>query len=124
MIKTAIALIALLISSSCFADKPLCYESYGGYCQYTGFVQKIYVNSGNLILMYFDTTMDEGEWDTAGIVASNRNAAAIVINDNPDFAKLFYSTALSAQASKRKVTVQLRGAHSGYLKIDRVWLDQ
>jgi hypothetical protein len=124
MIKTILAVFTLLVSSHCFADKPQCYGTYGGYCQYNGYVQNLYINSGNVILVYFDTAMDEGEWEKAGVAATQRSAAAILVDENPEFAKMFYSTALSAQATKRKISVQLRGVHSGYLKIDRIWLEQ
>jgi hypothetical protein len=58
----------------------------------------------------------------AGFSASKTNAAAFVIGDNPEFAKLFYSTALAAQASGRKISIQMRDVYSGYLKFDRIWL--
>ncbi|WP_251359709.1 hypothetical protein [Kangiella sp. TOML190] len=44
------------------------------------------------------------------------------LDDNPEFAKLFYSTALSANAQNKKVSIQMRGTYDGYLKADRIWL--
>ncbi|MCL2914649.1 hypothetical protein L2725_12810 [Shewanella corallii] len=111
-----------LLSTSLFAAPPTCHSSHDGYCQYSGTVKSIYVNSGNVILMYFDTGFDPSSASGAGFTVSNGNAAAIRITDNPAFANLFYSTALAAQASGRPVTVQMRGVISGYLKIDRIWL--
>ncbi|TQV74912.1 hypothetical protein FLL45_08095 [Aliikangiella marina] len=122
MKRLIFALSVLLLSTDAFAGKPTCHGSSGGYCRYTGYVERIYINSGNLILFYFDEAMDDGEWDKAGLSANQRSAATVLLNENPDFAKLFYSTALSAQASNRQVTVQMSGVHAGYLKIDRIWL--
>ena len=124
MNRVAFLLLFALVSMNVFAATPLCRSSSGGYCQYTGPVKQIYVNSNNLIILYFDSSFDENAWEVAGYDATVRNAAAIRIDDNPDFAKLFYSTALAAQSSKRSVSVQMRGAISGYMKIDRIWLPE
>lgn len=124
MLNILFVLVAIIGSSSAFAAKPVCHDTHGGYCSYTGKVERIYINSGNVILLYFDTTMDDGEWEKAGYDAANRSATAIQLNDNPEFAKLFYSTALAAQASKRSISIQMRGLYQGYLKADRIWLSQ
>ena len=58
----------------------------------------------------------------AGFAIKKRSASAFNVKENPEFAKLFYSTALTAQASGRNVTIQMRGSQSGYLKFDRIWL--
>jgi len=123
MIKKGIVVFLFFYSLNAIADKPVCHSSSGGYCSYYGYVDKIYVNSGNLILLYFDTAMDDGEWDKAGFQASSRTATAIRIDDNPEFAKLFYSTALAAQTSKRMISIQMRGNYGNYLLADRIWLD-
>jgi hypothetical protein len=52
----------------------------------------------------------------------NGGAAAFKIDAAPEFAKMFYSTALSAQATNRNVGIQMRGVDSGYLGFDRIWL--
>ena len=60
--------------------------------------------------------------NSLGMNITNANAAAFQVADNPDFAKLFYATALAAQTSGRAVTLQMRGSINGYLKFDRIWL--
>ena len=110
------------LSSLVFAGAPTCYSSYGGYCQYTGKVKQIYINATNTILIYFDTPTTAQEASIDGITITNGAAAAFNAPDNPEFAKLFYSTALAAQASGREITMQMRGNLSGYLKFDRIWL--
>ena len=120
--KALLAISVLGFSAVAFAAPPVCYTSYGGYCAYEGRVRMIYANSGGLILMYFDAPVSVESAQTAGYTVTSPEAGAVIINDNPEFAKLFYSTALSAQAGKRNVSVQMRGTTSRYLKIDRVWL--
>jgi hypothetical protein len=122
ILQIVIFVISGLLSSFVLAGQPTCHSSYGGYCAYTGKVQRIYINSGNLIRMYFDTPVPLDVPAGIGYNVTQAPAAAIRINSNPDFAKLFYSTALAAQASGRNVTIQMRGTTSGYLLIDRIWL--
>lgn len=122
-----ITAVLLLLSHKANAAEPTCQFSSSGswYCQYNGSVNRIYVNSGNMILLYFDTCYSQATLDASasnGLNFTQRCAASIPLSDNPDFAKLFYSTALSAQTSKRSVSIQMRGTHGGYVKMDRIWL--
>jgi len=125
-VAVLISLIYCLFSFSVKAEAPTCrvHES-GPYCKYYGKVKNLYINEGNLLLMYFDAAGNISDirshipeaWSGSVHVAAAYNTA-----DNPDFANKLYSTLLTAQASKRKVSIQMRGVTSGYLKIDRVWL--
>jgi len=123
-LKILFILFIGLVPSLVNAAQPTCHSSSGGYCSYTGKVQRIYINSGNLILLYFDTPLPSSAPASIGlnITRSGVGAAALRVESNPDFAKLFYSTALAAQASNRDITIQMRGITSGYLTIDRIWL--
>ena len=114
----------LAISSPAFSAAPTCQHSGSGeaYCQYTGKVDRIYINSGNTILIYFDTAMDLEQTESVGFTVTSRNAAAYPAGENQDFARMFYSTALAAQASGRNITIQMRGNLGSYLKFDRIWL--
>ena len=123
--KYTLSIFFFVFALNAFAAKPVCYAEHGGYCVYNGKVSRIYINSGNVILLYFDTPIDQGEWDKAGITGvSGTSAAALRVDSAPEFAKLFYSTALAAQASKRSVSIQMRGSESGFLKFDRIWLSE
>ena len=122
MIKKMILLAIALFTFDANTAAPKCYSTSGNYCAYSGYVEQIYINNTNMILLYFDTPMVEGEWENAGFSASSTTAAAINLDENPSFAKLFYSTALSAQATNRQVYIQMRGTVNSYLKIDRIWL--
>ncbi len=106
-----------------FAAAPKCNANDGKpFCGYVGKVNKIYVNTNNSILLYFDTKLDIGNATGVGFNVSRNNAAIIKVDGNPEFAKLFYSTALAAQASGRNISIQMRGVNSGYLMADRIWL--
>ncbi len=121
--KTLCFLCLIFISTSVFATVPVCSDTSGGYCQYTGKVSKIYVNAHDSILLYFDTRIPVENALIASYTITNGAAGIIQISENPEFAKLFYSTALAAQASKRNVTIQMRGTYGAYLKMDRIWLN-
>lgn len=116
-------ILMLLSAGTVLGAAPTC-QLYNGapYCSYNGYVKGIYVNATDTIILYFDTPLAAGSASSVGFTATNTNAAAIPISENPEFAKLFYSTALAAQASKRKVTIQMRYNHGSYLKMDRIWL--
>ncbi len=121
--KFLLMLFLSVFSLKAISSTPTCHEHSGGnYCKYTGLVEKVYVNSGNLILMYFENPIDSSIPSSFGLDTVYHGAGAVSINDNNEFAQYFYSTVLAAQASGRKVTIQMRGTRSGYLKIDRVWL--
>lgn len=123
MAKRLVGFLTFLFPLLALAAEPICktYHS-GNYCQYSGKVAQIYVNSGNLVLLYFDVPISVSDANSYGMGISNGSAASLSITDNPDFANYFYSTALAAQASGRNVTMQMRGSQSGYLKVDRIWL--
>ncbi|GAB6094384.1 hypothetical protein JCM14469_06360 [Desulfatiferula olefinivorans] len=58
-----------------------------------------------------------------GIVTPKRvPAAAYRVTDNPEFARLLYATALTAQATNRAIIIQMRGALGTYPRMDRIWL--
>jgi hypothetical protein len=112
----------VLTSTLAVAAKPTCTSAHGGYCSYRGTVANIYVNAGDTILIYFEEAIPLSETGVAGFTITKGSAAAFKISDNPDFAKMFYSTALAAQASGRAVSLQMKDVESGYLKFDRIWL--
>lgn len=122
----------IFLVSLCFfhnfatAATPTCTSSSGGFCSYSGKVKSLYVNAGNQILLYFDVPASLSALADSGydaVSTMTRPEAGIVrITTNPEFAKLFYSTALAAQASGRDVSLQMRETYNGYLIIDRIWL--
>ena len=122
MKKLVLSIFILLVSNSVLAASPTCHSSHGGYCAYAGKVSRIYINTSNIILIYFEEPISVEDAAVAGITISHGNAAAFHVPNNPDFARMFYSTALAAQASGRNISMQMRGEQSGYLQFDRIWL--
>lgn len=120
-----ILILLLLLPMAGYAASPTCHTNpSGNYCQYTGKVQRIYTNSSNIILLYFEEPIDIADANSYGMNISNGSAAAFLASDNLTFAQMFYSTALTAQASGRSVQIQMRGSVQGYLKFDRIWLPE
>jgi len=119
--KNILILVSMLIlSGATYAGAPTCHSA--GYCGYTGKVSTVYVNAYGQILIYFDVPVTVSEASKAGFSISNTNAAIFNVADNPDVAKMLYSTALSAQATGRDIGMQMTGVSSGYLKFDRMSL--
>ncbi len=116
--------LSLVITGSALASKPVCKSTTSGVplLQYYGKVSRIYINSGNIILVYFEQEIDVAEAADCGIGITNGSAAAYKVDNNPEFAKLFYSTALAAQASGRNILIQMYGTQNGYPQFDRIWL--
>lgn len=123
-IAAAFAVAASLGTSAASAGAPACHLYNGqGYCNYTGRVHQVYVNSGGDILMYFDTHMPSTAPGAVGITGvSNFFATIYRLQDNPDYAKLMYASLLSAQARGASVQIQMWGTYAGYMKLDRVWV--
>ncbi|ARC91144.1 hypothetical protein B6A42_01950 [Vibrio coralliilyticus] len=119
-----LSMLFVFISFYSNAAAPTCSSQHGGYCSYSGSVKSIYVNKGGSILMYFDQAMSPSEPSKANMNVTQFSAGIINISDNPEFAKMFYSTALAAQSTGRNITIQMRGSQSGYPVIDRIWLKQ
>jgi hypothetical protein len=115
--------LCVLFSFSANSAVPTCHESSSGnYCTYTGLVNRIYINDSGMILIYFDEVMHVEAAAAVGISISKGNAATFVLQSNIEFSKLLYSTALAARASGTPISMQMRGAQNGYLKIDRIWM--
>jgi hypothetical protein len=124
MLKILLLVTMLFTGVFANADAPTCHTAHGGYCSYLGQVKSIYVNKSNHILIYFDTVAAAGFADAVATEVTQRSAAILPIDEKPEFAKLFYATALAAQASGRPISMQMRNSLSGYMKIDRIWLAQ
>ena len=121
----AISAICSLLCSPAMAAAPACHtHTSGPYCSYTGTVKKAYVNTSTSILLYFDTPMDLALPAGVGITGITKSTAAIIrISEYPDFAKAAYATMLAAQARGATISVQMRNSYGGYLKIDRIWIN-
>jgi hypothetical protein len=120
------SLLAILASTDASADAPTC-DTYNGqgYCQYLGRVKELYLNSGGEILMYFDTPMPSTAPTSVGISGvSNHSATIYRLSDSPDYAKAMYASLLATQARGGRVLVQMWGTYAGYMKLDRIWVQE
>jgi hypothetical protein len=126
MNKILVLILFTLMSSASFSETaaPTCHDNSGSpYCRYTGEIDRLYINYSNVILMYFESSINTSDASSVGFAINSGEAAALRIADgNAEFARAFYSTALAAKLSGSKVSVQMRGTESGYLKIDRIWI--
>ena len=122
--KTIIALLLLFCSTYVFSAAPHCVTTSSGVhlIQWEGTVDQLYINSGNTILIYFDTALPLAEAQECNFSPANRSAATYKLSDNPEFGKLLYSTALAAQMSNKPIVLQMYSVSSGYMKLDRIWL--
>jgi hypothetical protein len=119
-------LVGTLLQNASYAAAPNCAVFNGqGYCQYNGRVAQAYINSSNMILLVFDTPAVPASVSAVGITGvSDYSAAAFHILENPDYAKALYATLLAAQARGATISVQLWGTYAGYLKMDRIWINE
>lgn len=122
----AVSAVLLLTAAESRAGAPTCHtHHHGNYCAYVGTVKSLYINSGNQILMYFDTPMDPSTPTSVGISGvSNHTATAFYLPDNTEYGKLLYATLLAAQSRGATVSIQMRGTYNGYLVVDRIWLPE
>lgn len=116
------ACLQWLLASSASAAKPSCSSLNGTpYCQYVGPVSQAYVNANKDVLLFFDVPFGSAaEMTIPGV--SNLSACVVVGAGNLDFAKMFYASALAAQAGGKTVTVQMWGSAIGYAACDRIWV--
>lgn len=122
--KLALALAVIMAPQSAVAQTFSC-ASYNGapYCSYVGKVQKAYINEGNVLLFYFEESIDLSVVSASGYTGSPSTvAAAYLTTTNPVFAEYLYSTMLTALAADKVVTIQMSGLEGGYLRINRIWI--
>jgi len=119
----AIFFVAFFLPQSVMAQSFSCGTSGGtGYCSYNGKLSRVYINEGNTILIYFEQAIDTSLPATVGISGVTTGVATrYSLNSNAKFADYLYSTALTALAGDKTVSMQFRSA-SGYLIVDRIWI--
>jgi hypothetical protein len=119
------SLLMLTCATPALADRPECGTSSTTgtpYCQYRGLVSRSYVSQGGAVLMHFDTAFTSAAEVTIPNVTV-LNACLVQVDQNQNFAKMFYASALMAQASGKTVTVQMRGSADGHALCDRIWVN-
>jgi hypothetical protein len=124
----AAAVITGLVFAATVSLAALDCDAGGGICTYTGTVEQSYARSDDhLILICFDQ-----DYGTAPITplypeVTKGNAAAFLLNGNPEFGKILHSSALTAQLTGKTVTMNLQGTVDGgsgvWLKIVEFWVN-
>ncbi|MEP2103979.1 MAG: hypothetical protein ABJP02_17770 [Parasphingorhabdus sp.] len=106
------------------AQTSSCAVSYNiPYCQYIGKLKHVYINEGRVMLFYLEQPMDIALPASVGYTGvSNGSAVTYNANVDPVFAEYFYSTALTALAGDKTISIQMRQTVGGYMKVDRIWL--
>ena len=126
LLATVLVTTALTIAQPARAAAPQC-STYGsgGYCQYDGTVRQVYMNAYNQILLYFDTPLNIPNATAVGITGvTNPNAGIYTMTTNADFGNALFAALLAAQARGAQVRVHIPSASSGYLVIDRIWVNE
>ncbi|SIO20919.1 hypothetical protein SAMN02745824_3360 [Parasphingorhabdus marina DSM 22363] len=115
---------AVVLSGTAHAQTFTCAVSNNiPYCQYTGKLDRVYINIDKWMLFYFEQSVDIALPASAGFTGISRgDAGAFAVSADPEFAEYFYSTALTAFAGEKTVTIQMRGNVGGYMKVDRIWV--
>ncbi len=122
------ALLSALLACAAVghAAAPWC-GAYNGnnYCQYQGQVARAYVNNYDQIILYFDAPMTTADASKVGASVTDACIVSTSTTQGERFGKLFYGTLLSAQATRRKIVVQMNPpAVEGYPRCDRVWISR
>ena len=123
--RFALCLVLLISSLASYAGSQTCaVAGTTNYCQYTGQVNHAYVNAYNQVILFFDTLLTTAQAATLG--ATEVTACSVDISTTPgaQFGKMFYATLLTAQATRRPVTVMMVVSFAGYPRCDRIWLAQ
>jgi hypothetical protein len=97
----------------------------GAYCKYVGKIKRLYINSDNIMYVYFEKALDMKKAEAIGFNNVKNEMAGLKLNENNKlFFDLRYRTFLTAKANDMQVSFQMRSVEGGYLKIDRIWLDK
>jgi hypothetical protein len=123
--RIVLTLALLMAGVASYAGAPTCAVSgTTNYCQYTGLVNQAYVNASNQVILYFDTFMTAAQAATLSATEVHACSVDLGTTQSAQFGKMFYATLLTAQATRRSVTVMMVGAVFGYPRCDRIWLAQ
>ena len=121
-----IAIILILMSGILLSkdkSEALCKasESSTPYCKYTGKIEKVYLNSEGLALIYLGADFSKSGAKQFGYEVSSSKIMAIDVTEN-ELNRLIYQSIVSAMAEDYSVEFHARGTLNGYIKLDRVWI--
>jgi hypothetical protein len=75
------------------------------------------------MLVYLDKGFDVSLPSSVGLSGVTQGGEfGYYVSTDPDFAKMLYSTLLTAQAQGKNIDITAKSVNNGYLMIDRIWL--
>jgi hypothetical protein len=123
MYRAIVFLSLYAFSFASHAAAPVCTATY---CYYTGQVNQAYVNEYNQVILYYDTMLTPAQSTAMNTTHPDGCVVDLSTAAGAQFGEMFYATLLSAQATRRAVTVFIFPAASTGLfpRCDRIWLAQ
>lgn len=94
------------------------------YCRYKGEIDKIYINSNGLALVFLNKTFNIDDAKKFGYVVTAGNIVAIDLNNETQFSRELFDMATLAFQQDLFVEIHARGTTNGYLVVDRIWVNK
>ena len=127
VIFSIIILIAIAGGYSWFKTQPtaMCKSSKTStpYCKYNGNITKVYLNAQGLVLVYLNADFSTKSAKEYGYNVGSGSIVSLNIIENKADLHL-YQTILFAMDEELAVELHARNTLSGYMKLDRIWLEQ
>jgi len=99
-------------------------ETSTPYCRYKGEIDKIYINSNGLALVFLNKKFNLEDAKEFGYVVSTGNIVAIDLNNQTQFSRELFDMATLALQQDLFVEIHARGTTNGYLVVDRIWVNK
>ncbi len=128
MLKYSFVLLALvLFAPNALAWSFECRRASAGqepFCKYIGNIKRLYINDNGVLLVYFERPVDLSKAKIVGLSAKVNKSAGIKITEkNRFYVDKVFALLLAAKSHEKQVSFHMNAVEDGYLKIDRVWLD-
>lgn len=97
-------------------------EAATAYCRYKGQIDKVYINSNGLALVFLNKDFNLEDAKKFGYVVTAGNIVAIDLNSEAPFSRELFDMATLAFQQNLFVEIHARGTTNGYLVVDRIWV--
>jgi hypothetical protein len=94
------------------------------YCRYKGEIEKIYINSNGLALLFLNKNFNVEDAKKFGYDVTAGNIVAIDLNNETQFSRELFDMATLAFQQDLLVEIHARGTINGYLTVDRIWVNK
>lgn len=99
-------------------------EATTPYCRYKGEIDKIYINSNGLALVFLNKHFNVEDAKKFGYDVTAGNIVAIDLNNKTLFSRELFDMATLAFQQDLFVEIHARGTINGYLTVDRIWVNK